>query len=84
MKLYLISQTENTDYDTYDAAVVVAESEEEARQLDPGGKNGELFVWRTAHFNNGWCSSPDQVQVDYLGTTVVTRKGVICASFNAG
>lgn len=33
MNLYLISQDVNNDYDTYDSAVVAAESEEEARGI---------------------------------------------------
>ena len=33
MKLFLISQDKNEGYDTYDSAVVVAESEKEAREV---------------------------------------------------
>lgn len=33
MKLYLISQNVNNGYDTYDSAVVCAETEEEARMI---------------------------------------------------
>lgn len=35
MKLWLISQDSNYDYDTYDSAVVAAETEEEARKTLP-------------------------------------------------
>ena len=35
MKLYLISQDVNNDYDTYDSAVVVAKSEQDAREIHP-------------------------------------------------
>ena len=35
MKLYLISQDVNDGYDTYDSAVVAAESEEDARSIHP-------------------------------------------------
>ena len=41
MKLYLISQSKNDDYDTYDSAVVCAESEEEAKL-----KKGEKLLWK--------------------------------------
>ena len=37
LKLYRISQTVNTGYDTYDSAVVVAESEDAAREIHPDG-----------------------------------------------
>ena len=35
MKLWLISQDVNNNYDTYDSAVVAAETEEEARVTFP-------------------------------------------------
>ena len=37
LKLYRISQAVNTEYDTYDSAVVVAENEEDARRIHPDG-----------------------------------------------
>ena len=35
MNLYLISQSVNNEYDTYDSAVVAAESEEDATKIHP-------------------------------------------------
>ena len=35
MKLYKISQDENNEYDTFDSAIVCAESEEEAKKIHP-------------------------------------------------
>jgi len=78
MKLFHISQTENNDWDTYDSAVVAAFSEEDARNITP---NGSPF---TEQYSS-WCSSPDKVNVVYLGEAGEgTTHGVICASFNAG
>ena len=37
MNLYVLRQDKNNGYDTYDSAVVVANSEEEARNVIPGG-----------------------------------------------
>jgi len=37
MKIFLISQNINTDYDTYDSAIVVAENEADARTINPSG-----------------------------------------------
>jgi hypothetical protein len=80
MNLYLISQTFNEDYDTYDSAVVAAESEEAARLTPPArrghndGKSVELF----------W-AAPEHVSVKLIGEAAPgTEAGVICASFNAG
>ena len=35
MKLWLLSQDKNNDYDTYDSCVVVAENEEDAKKFAP-------------------------------------------------
>jgi hypothetical protein len=43
MNLYLISQDVNEDYDTYDSAVVVAESEDAAQHIHPQSSN---ITWR--------------------------------------
>ena len=90
MKLYRISQTENSDYDTYDSAVIAAASAEEAQNTDPA--NGQPMstlqydgkpLWEYSY--NSWASSPDNVFVEYLGEAAdQIEAGVICASFNAG
>lgn len=78
MNLYLIAQDENTGYDTYDSAVVCAESEDDARQIHPFFRNPE---WDTF----SWCSSPEHVEVKFLGVADPSiQRGVICASYNAG
>ena len=85
MKLWLISQNSNDDYDTYDAAVVAAESDEEARHMNP--RNGERMDWTDAASNQygSWCSTPDAVLVCLIGeATPGTEAGVVLASFNAG
>lgn len=80
MKLYMISQNENSKYDTYDSAVVAAETEDKARNILPSGyEDGFGGLYST------WCSSPDKVKVEYLGEAKEgTKPGVICSSFNAG
>lgn len=83
MNLYYISQTVNTGYDTYDSAVVCAESEEAARKIHPDGRTKE---WEgTEDISNwSWADQKD-VEVTFIG---VARDGmeqcVCCASFNAG
>jgi len=76
MKLFLISQSEYTGYDTYDSAVVCAPNEDAARRISPdyGGE-----------FGPGWCSSPDKVTAQLIGEAEPGLPvGVVCASFNAG
>lgn len=82
MKLWLISQDENPDYDTYDSAVVAAETEEEARLTNPDGY-GKPVDWARKY--STWASGPEHVKVEYIGEAKEgTKAGVICASFNAG
>lgn len=80
MKLWFISQSENTGYDTYSDAVVAAETEDKARMTHPGGDewNGKKDTWST------WTSA-DRVRVKLIGEAINgTEAGVICASFHAG
>lgn len=85
MNLYLISQQANADYDTYDAAVVAAETEEEARHIHPAGypepvpegganRESDYGTWTQAR----------NVTVKLIGVSSENVKGVVLASFNAG
>jgi hypothetical protein len=81
MKLWHISQTVNRDYDTYDSAVVAAETEEAARMTHPNGNiewGGTVPTW------GSWAAAK-YVTVEYLGEAREGHPpGVVCASFNAG
>lgn len=74
MNLYLISQSVNNDYNTYDSAVVAAPDEETARNTYPGW--GEWDYGRWARYRS-------DVKVELIGQTD-REAGVILASFNAG
>jgi hypothetical protein len=78
MKLYRISQTQNPNYDTYDSAIVCADSEEQARNINPEGDRwGERW--------SAWCKTPDDVSVELIGTALDDAEpGIVLASFNAG
>lgn len=81
MNLYLIVQSVNNDWDTYDSAVVAAVDEEQARNTHPSGDYEK--DWEDT--NATWAYSPEQVSVRYLGPAMEgSEAGVICASFNAG
>ena len=83
MKLYLISQSENNNYDTYDSAVVAAPDEEAATRIHPGTEK-EFEEGQKAEFNE-WCSGPSEVTAEYIGEAKEgTEQGVILASYNAG
>lgn len=79
LKLYLISQSENNGYETYDSAVVAAYSEDEARMYNP-----DVGGWKDNRFT-AWCYSPEQVRVIYLGVAAsYVEPGEVLSSFNAG
>lgn len=84
MNLYLISQNENNNYDTYDSAVVAAPDEKTARWMHPGhGGQCTDEEWKAKY--SSWCHSPKAVMVEFIGEAVEgTDQGVVCASFNAG
>jgi hypothetical protein len=80
MNIYLISQNYNNDYDSYDSAVVYAENEGRAAEIQPNGNT---------HFSVStypcWAPCSDLVNVEYLGVAKEgAKESVICASFNAG
>lgn len=86
LNLYLISQTENDGYDTYDSAVVAAENEEIARGIHPYSEIfPEINHWKAKSYINCWASSPVHVTATLIGIALPeTPRGVILGSFNAG
>ena len=91
MNLYLISQEVDNGYDTYDSAVVVAENEEEARNIHPNKCYETIdgfFIYRKTKKPcewSGWVLEVKDVKVKLIGKAVDNIvKGVVIASFNAG
>lgn len=93
--IYLISQDVNCGYDTFDSAVVIAESVEEARAMHPSDyvthvKDGVWYETTTdgreyESHNSAWVKYKDidKVKVLMIGQTDL-EKQVVLASFNAG
>ena len=90
MKLFKIYQNINKDYDTYDSAVVIANSAEEAQKIHPNDPCPYLDSPDDFSMYDSWVSRPDLVSVIYLGEVVgepdsdIYPGAIICASFNAG
>ena len=86
MNLYLLSQKDNNGYDTYENCVVCAENEEIAKNIHPSGeefkgKEGSEYFWEY----DDWANTLEGIACELIGTANETQKrGVICASFNAG
>ena len=91
MKLWLIYQHENNRYDTYDSAVVAAETEADAQRTNPGeyACAAEGGLWAFSFYpeprqDDAWANW-DKVKVQLLGDALEgTPPRVICASYNAG
>ena len=75
MKLYLISQEVNNNYDTFDRFVVCAENEEKAK-----------LVHELDNYPFGaWVRNVDDITVEYIGEARDGMgEGEILGSFNAG
>ena len=75
-KLWLL-RGDRRGYDTYDSCIVAADTEQEARQISPASYN-------KFGYSSSWCTSPENVTVEYLGLTERVISGIILSSFNAG
>ena len=90
-KLFKISQDINNDWDTYDSAIVIADSEEEARHIHPLPVLNDLDndeKWWESGYTRSW-AHPEHVSVVEVGLFISNpssdkEERVICSSFNAG
>jgi hypothetical protein len=81
MKLYLLEQQDNINYDTYDSCVVCAENELDAVTIDP---YGEEFKEPNGGYGS-WASKIEFITCTEIGeANDQQERGVIIASFNAG
>lgn len=80
--LYLLTQTVNQEYDTYDSCVVVAKDEISAKSIQPSGR--PIAEYEQVGFYN-W-APPSEVNSQFIGIahSDLNDGDVICASFNAG
>lgn len=85
MKLWLLSQTKNEQFDTYDKAVVAAETESEARFIHPDEYSVTPPGDDATDEAYGTWTCAENVNVKFLGEAAPgTSKGVILASYNGG
>lgn len=88
MNIYRISQNAVKNYDTFDAAIVVAKDEDEARRLHPAATNKDAYEALNPVYwiSTTWATHPAQVRVEYIGRADAsfTEPRVILASFQAG
>ena len=81
MKLYLLGQTDNDNYDTYDSCIVCAENAEDAKTIKP---NGRVYLEPNGKYSD-WALSADNITCKEIGEANDKQvRGVVLASFNAG
>lgn len=89
-KLYKIYSEEEVGYDMYDSAIVCAESEEAAKDIDPGEGKYRRLAWLELDSNKPcadyWLDNREDVKVQYIGIAddSIELNSVILTSFNAG
>jgi hypothetical protein len=87
MNLYKLEQDWNSGYDTYDSAVVAAESSDDARTIHPAG-DGEVtteYPKENRWWLNGSWAPLSEIRATLIGVAeAAIERGVIVASYNAG
>ena len=89
MNIYLLEGTAS-GYDTFDSMVVIAESEEEAKQIHPYGNtnpeyNKDAWIDEKENLYTVWAMSPEEVTAHCIGIADPNAdKGIVVSSFNAG
>jgi hypothetical protein len=83
MKIWLISQEVNNGWDTFDSAVVTANTKNEARYIHPCKEKQNWNGIQKSDYD-GWCNALDVI-VEYIGIAKEgTKKGVILSSYHSG
>lgn len=79
MNIYLLTQTENEEYDSYDSIVVCAEDEIDAKTILPETNMNDEEV------KSKWVIDTDFITCIEIGKANSNQvKGVILASYHAG
>jgi hypothetical protein len=81
LKLYLLTQSDNTGYDTYDSCIVAEYSARKAKKIDPENNSDSGYCWKYS-----WANKPENVSAEFIG---YAKKGikpgtVLISSFTAG
>lgn len=88
MKIFLLTQSKISGYDTYDSCVVCAENKDEALKFHPSVyKTSEEYINKTSGMFPSWPLYKDRkyIMCEEIGVANDDQtSGVVCASFNAG
>lgn len=86
MSIYHVYKSEVTGYDTYSDFVVVANTEEEAKNTYPGNYSNKALTLEEADDEYTWPIDSKYVTTELIGVANDTYKEItiICSSFHAG
>lgn len=97
MKVFLLHQSDNQGWDTYDSMMVAADTEAEAKLYHPSTilewkwdeSREEWGEWVDGSWRGGsrndWAFSPRTVTAEYIGEARPGMEaGILISSFNAG
>ncbi len=80
MNLYLLTQTINNHWDTFDSCIVSANTAEEAVLIRPDTAQWDFL----GCFDDSWVDNVEDVLVEYIGVAYTKESKVIHRSFRAG
>lgn len=95
MNLYLLAQSDNNSYDTYDSCVVCSDTSHDAVRISPENYlwDDTKNCWRCPYGDNemvdtnygSWANHVDNISCELIGEAApVMKEGIVLASFNAG
>ena len=83
MKLYLLTQDDNSSWDSFDSCLVCAENEEDAKSIMPDFNEGKPF--EPSRKYGTWAFTIEGVRCKEIGiANLDVKRGVVINSFNAG
>lgn len=87
MNIYLVERTDNFDYDQFIGFVCVAESENQARFMNPtydGDLDNNLYYNFNYPYITDWVQDPNSLKVTKIGKADSNQVKIILYSYHAG
>lgn len=87
MNIYLVERTDKIDYDQYIGFVCAAESEDQARHMNPtydGEFDNNLYYNFNCSYITDWAQDPNFLKVTKIGKADSSQAKIILYSYNAG
>lgn len=87
MNIYLVERTDNFGYDEYNGFVCIAESENQARLMNPAYDNkfdNNLYYNFSYPYISDWVQDPNSLKVTKIGKADSNQVKIILYSYYAG